>query len=215
MNEIVSSQALIFITSVEVGIVMGMIFDLIRVIRKIIKHPNFFVQIEDLLYWIVCGLIGFYMLYVSNYADIRAFIFIGIILGAVLYFATFSIVFMKAATAVINYIKALVRRLWQLFLIPIRWFVKTLKRPIRYVKNKAELEKQKRWIEYRKRLRVKYQQYADKQTDKYLESKYKKINLEEKRQAKLKQQEEAAQLKKVAKEKTYQKENFKKKQKIE
>ena len=143
MNEIVSSQALLFITSIEIGIIMGMIFDLIRVTRKIVKAPNFLVQVEDLLYWIVCGLIGFYILYVTNYAEIRPFIFVGMILGAVFYFATFSIIFMKAATAVINYVKALLKRLWQLFLIPVRWCVKTIKRPINYAKKQIALEKEK------------------------------------------------------------------------
>ena len=44
MNQIVSSQARLFITSIEIGIVMGIIFDMVRIDRKIIKHPNFFVQ---------------------------------------------------------------------------------------------------------------------------------------------------------------------------
>nr|WP_303244277.1 spore cortex biosynthesis protein YabQ [uncultured Cellulosilyticum sp.] len=192
MNEIVSSQALLFITSIEIGIVMGMIFDLIRVIRKIVKHPSFFVQVEDLLYWIVCGLISFYMLYVTNYADIRPFILIGIILGAVFYFATFSIVFMKAATAVINYVKALLKRLWQLFLIPVKWCIKTIKRPIIYAKKQLAIEKERQYVAYRKKQRVKYQQEADRQTEKYINEKLKKINLEEKRNEKLKKQAEEA-----------------------
>lgn len=190
MNEIVSSQALIFITSIEVGIVMGMIFDLVRVVRKIVKHPNFLVQVEDLLYWIACGLIGFYMLYVSNYANIRPFVFMGIVLGAIFYFATFSILFMKAATAVINYVKALLKRLWQLCLIPLRWIVRMIKRPINYINKQAEILREKKRIEHRKKLRVKYQENADKQTEKYLAQKYKKINLEEKRNEKLKKREE-------------------------
>ena len=190
MNEIVSSQALVFITAIEIGIVMGMIFDLIRVVRKIVKHPNFLVQIEDLFYWIACGLIGFYMLYVNNYAAIRPFVFIGIILGAIFYFATFSIVFMKAATAIINYVKALLRRLWQLFLIPMKWCIKTIKKPVSYVKQQYKNEREKQKIVYRQKLRVKYQQNADKQTDKYLAQKYKKINLEEKRNERLKKQQE-------------------------
>lgn len=202
MNEIVSSQALLFITSIEIGIIMGMIFDLIRVTRKIVKAPNFLVQVEDLLYWIVCGLIGFYILYVTNYAEIRPFIFVGMILGAVFYFATFSIIFMKAATAVINYVKALLKRLWQLFLIPVRWCVKTIKRPINYAKKQIALEKEKQRIESRKKRRVKYQQEADKLTEKLVNEKFKKINLEEKRKEKLrKQAEEALKKEKLAKEK--------------
>ncbi|WP_054739030.1 spore cortex biosynthesis protein YabQ [Cellulosilyticum ruminicola] len=71
MNEIVSSQALLFITSIEIGIILGMLFDIIRVTRKIVKIPDLLVQIEDVLYWIVSGLVGFYILYITNYAAIR------------------------------------------------------------------------------------------------------------------------------------------------
>ncbi len=191
MNEIVSSQALLFITSIEIGIVMGMIFDFIRVIRKIVKHPNIFVQIEDLLYWMSCGLVGFYMLYITNYADIRSFVFIGIILGAVFYFATFSIVFMKAATVIINYVKVLLKKLWQLFLVPMKWCIKTIKRPIIYLKKRIAIEKERSYIVYRKKRRERYQQEADRRTEKYVSEKLKKINLEEKRNEKIRQQEEA------------------------
>lgn len=193
MNEIVSSQALLFITSIEIGIILGMVFDIIRVTRKIVKIPDVLVQIEDLLYWIICGLVGFYILYITNYAEIRPFVFVGMVLGAIFYFATFSIVFMKAATAVINYVKALLKRLWQLFLIPVRWCIKTIKRPIRYMDKQIAIKKEKQYIWVHKRRRIKYQQAADAQTQKLVDAKFKKINLEEKQK-----QREADRLKKEA-----------------
>lgn len=79
MNQIVNDQALLFITCIEIGVIIGMFFDIIRILRKLIKHPDFLVQIEDALYWVICALIGFYMLYVNNYGAIRPFVFIGIL----------------------------------------------------------------------------------------------------------------------------------------
>lgn len=185
MNQIVSSQAQLFLTSIEIGIVMGMIFDLLRISRKIIKHPNFFIQIEDLLYWITCSLIGFYMLYICNYAEIRPFVFIGIVLGAILYFASFSIIFMKLATQVINYIKKVLHRLWCLFLIPVRWLIGMIKKPLRYGKNKYEVQKKKARVQYRIKKRINYQKQADRRTEQVVKSElkkeFKKINLEEKK----------------------------------
>ncbi|WP_070001073.1 spore cortex biosynthesis protein YabQ [Cellulosilyticum sp. I15G10I2] len=136
MNQIVSNQSLLFITCAQIGIVMGIFFDLIRIFRKIIKHPDILVQLEDLIYWIICALIGFYMLYINNYAAIRPFVFIGILLGAILYFASFSIVFMKIATIVINYIKALIHKIIRLLLIPIKGAVRILKVPLKYASGK-------------------------------------------------------------------------------
>ena len=168
MNQMVNTQAALFITSIEIGILMGCVFDLIRVARKIVKHPNFLVQIEDMLYWIFCGFLGFYMLYICNYAAIRIYVFGGMILGALFYFLTFSIVFMKVTTIIINYVKALLNRLYHLMLIPIRALIRLIKRPLRYIKGKYNAAKADAYRKKRAKLRVKYQNIADQKTEQYL-----------------------------------------------
>ena len=170
MNQIVSSQTRLFITSIEIGIMMGIIFDLVRIVRKIIKHPNFFVQLEDMLYWIFCGFTGFYMLYICNYADIRPYIFIGIILGATLYFLTFSIVFMGIMTRIINYVKAVLRKLYHLILIPDRGTIRLIKVPLNYIQNKHNQMKYYQKLKRRAVARKKYQQEADKKTERFLKN---------------------------------------------
>lgn len=168
MNQMVTEQSLLFLTSVQIGVLMGVLFDLIRVFRKIIKHPNFFVQIEDMLYWIVCGFIGFYMLYICNYAYVRPYIFIGIILGGVLYFATFSIIFMKIATIVIFYIKALIRKLIKLFLIPVKGIIQLIRIPLKYVGKQYTYFKHISKLKCRQIKRKQYEQKSDKKVEKHL-----------------------------------------------
>ncbi|MBE6023942.1 MAG: spore cortex biosynthesis protein YabQ [Cellulosilyticum sp.] len=176
MNQIVSSQSMLFLTSVEIGILMGALFDLIRIFRKLLKHPNFLVQIEDMLYWIVCGFVAFYMLYICNYAEIRPYIFIGIILGGIFYFATFSVVFMKIATIVINYIKAIIHKLIQWVIIPcmrviklmIRAVIGWIKMPIRYISKKWHHWMYMNKLRYRQYKRVRYEQKSDKKVEQYL-----------------------------------------------
>lgn len=168
MSQMVTEQSLLFLTSVQIGILMGVLFDLIRIFRKIIRHPNFFVQIEDMLYWIVCGFIGFYMLYICNYADVRPYIFIGIILGGILYFATFSIVFMKIATLVIFYIKALIRKLIKLLLIPLKGLLRVMRIPLKYIGKQYRHFKYLCKLRYRQLKRRQYEQKSDKKVEKYL-----------------------------------------------
>ena len=172
MNQIVSSQSILFITSVEIGVLMGVLFDLIRIFRKLLKHPNFLVQIEDMLYWIVCGFIGFYRLYICNYAEIRPYIFIGITLGATFYFLTFSVIFMKIATAVINYLKALIRKVIMWVIAPIKAIIKILMRwfkiPIQYISRKWHHFCYINKLKYRQYKRKQYEQKADRKVEKYL-----------------------------------------------
>ena len=168
MNKLVTAHTLLFLTSIQIGVMMGVVFDLIRILRKIIKHPNFFVQIEDMLYWVACAFFGFYMLYICNYAAIRPFIFIGIILGALFYYLTFSIWFMKLATIVIDYIKKLIRKLIGYLLIPLRWIIKTLMWPLRYLVLKWRKLKWHIKLRYRQFLRKKYEQKMDRKVEQYL-----------------------------------------------
>ena len=172
MNQIVSNQSILFLTSVQIGVLMGVLFDLIRIFRKLLKHPNFLVQIEDMLYWVVCGFMGFYMLYVCNYAEIRPYIFIGIILGAVFYFLTFSIIFMKIATLMINYIKALVKKIIKCIISPLKALLKALMRcirvPIQYISKKWHHFMYMNKLRYRQYKRERYEQKSDKKVEEYL-----------------------------------------------
>ena len=170
MNQIIGSQARLFLTSIQIGMMMGIVFDLVRIIRKIIKHPNFFVQIEDMLYWIFCGFTGFYMLYICNYADIRPYIFMGIILGAIFYFLTFSIIFMGIMTRIINYVKKLCYKLYRLVLIPIKKVIILLRVPLKYIQNKYKQMKYQQKLKKRVSARKRYQQKADKNTERFIKN---------------------------------------------
>lgn len=145
MNQVVSTQTLLFITCILIGVIMGMLYDLIRIFRKIIPHSNWIVQIEDTIYWIICALIGFAILYMHNYGQIRFFVFIGIILGSIFYLCTFSIIFMKFATWLIDVIKHIIRTLIHILSIPIRWIISIIKIPIRIITQLT-----RRWNKYRK-----------------------------------------------------------------
>ena len=73
------------------------------------------------------------MLYWENYGQIRIFVFVGILIGSVLYFATFSILFMKIATWVIFWGKKIINQLIQFVLIPIKCIIRVLNVPYRYI----------------------------------------------------------------------------------
>lgn len=134
MNAVVNSQTLLFLTCIEIGVIMGMFYDLIRILRKIIPHPNWLIQVEDTLYWISGALIGFAILYMHNYGQIRFFVFLGMLSGAVLYLCTFSIVFMKFATWLIDLMKRVFRYVIHIVSIPLLWIINLIKIPVRGIK---------------------------------------------------------------------------------
>lgn len=169
MNEIVNTQTLLFLKSIQIGILFAVIYDLVRIFRKIIPHPNWLVQLEDSLYWLACAFIGFGILYIHNYGDIRLFIFLGMILGAVFYLLTLSIIFMRIATYIIELLRSIITYIVRIVSIPVKWCIGLLKIPVKimyaycnYLKAESNRKKKKMKQKY-------YYQQADKQTQKYIE----------------------------------------------
>ncbi|MGL4738010.1 MAG: spore cortex biosynthesis protein YabQ [Cellulosilyticaceae bacterium] len=166
MNIIVNTQLELFLYAIAMGILLGMIYDLTRIFRKAIRHPNFLVQIEDGLYWILCAFIAFGILYLHNYGQLRIFVFLGMILGAIFYFATFSIVFMKIAVWIIDTLKRCVTWLVKMISIPIKAVLRLIAIPITYCYRvycgQLEQHRRRRRIVKRKR----YYIQADRKTEK-------------------------------------------------
>lgn len=164
----INEQAFLFLACVKTGIIMGMLYDLIRTFRKIIHHPNWAVQLEDLLYWITCGCFAFIMIYWRNYGEIRGFVFLGILIGTVLYFSTVSILFMKITTKMINWTKKVLNKIIRFILIPIKCIISIIRIPIIYVsktydkidrKRKIHRQKvkamgKKRWAKFKTQLKI-------------------------------------------------------------
>ena len=85
-----SNQVHIFITSVVIGIISGIIYDIIKIFRIAIKHNNFIIQLEDALFWIGITFFSFTVMRSRNIGDIRFFNIIGICSGMILYILTVS-----------------------------------------------------------------------------------------------------------------------------
>lgn len=154
----INEQAFLFLTCVKTGIMMGIFYDFIRVFRKIIHHPNWMIQVEDLLYWITCGGFAFTMIYWRNYGQIRSFVFLGLIIGITLYFCTVSILVMKIMTKLINIMKKALNRMIRFILIPIKCIMRIIYVPINYVvgiyrkiRKRRTLRKQRSKVKWRNR----------------------------------------------------------------
>lgn len=93
---------LIFIV---VGIVLGIIFDSFRIIRKSFKTPDFVTYIEDILFWIISGIILLFCIFTFNNGELRLYLFASIIVGNIIYMVTLSKYFIKVSTFILISIK--------------------------------------------------------------------------------------------------------------
>ena len=84
------SQEQIFIFFFIIGVVIGLLFDIFRVLRRSFKTPDFITLIEDISYLSIVGLLIIYSIIKLNNGDIRFYIFIAIFLGILIYSLTIS-----------------------------------------------------------------------------------------------------------------------------
>ncbi|RAP73337.1 spore cortex biosynthesis protein YabQ [Paenibacillus montanisoli] len=91
------------------GIGMGIVFDGYRVISDELRISRLWIPIFDLLYWIAATLVVFQVLSSSNEGEVRAYVFIGLLLGIGCYYWLFSRITMKLVQVLIRTTKAIIR----------------------------------------------------------------------------------------------------------
>ncbi len=78
------------IYSFSLGIIITFVYDNIRIFRRVIKHYNFFIAVEDLIFWMIVTFSIFTLQYYENNGMFRWFSIIGAFLGMNLYRVTIS-----------------------------------------------------------------------------------------------------------------------------
>ena len=80
MNADTINQAYLFLIFILNGLIIGVVFDIFRILRKSFKTPNYLTYIEDALFWIISAIIVMYSVFTFNNGQFRGYIFIGIFL---------------------------------------------------------------------------------------------------------------------------------------
>lgn len=105
MNINVYQQLFNLLVFIITGIIIGVLFDIFRIIRRSFKTADFITYIEDILFWILTGLILLFMIFTFNNGEIRIYIFVGLILGFITYLLTVSRYFIKICIMILKFIK--------------------------------------------------------------------------------------------------------------
>lgn len=102
MNYAISLELQLFLVSILWGAVLLLVYDCLRIFRRLIKHDDFFVALEDLIFWAVASLYIFSMMYRKNNGIIRGFSVMGMAIGMVIYYYIFSDFIINIITMLIH-----------------------------------------------------------------------------------------------------------------
>ena len=130
------NQAYLFMAFTIVGMLIGVLFDIFRILRKNIKTNDFITYIEDIVFWIITGMIIIYSMYIFSDGELRFFMIAGIIIGAIIYLLTISEYIIKISMFLISFLKKLIAipvKITNNLIILLTRLVKRLLSPIQHL----------------------------------------------------------------------------------
>ena len=131
MNALLLSQFNTVFIFFLTGICIGLLFDFFRIQRKVLKTCDFITYIQDILFWIVSGLIIIFVIMKYTNGEIRIYMVLGIILGILIYFLIISKYIMKIFVCILSFLLNIIGKL----LFPIKKIYKIIKKSWKNKKN--------------------------------------------------------------------------------
>ncbi len=118
-----SQQLNIFLCSLGVGFLLGIVYDVLRGIRLSFSESKFLIVIFDLLYFLILSFITFIFILALNKGEVRMYIILGEIIGLLFYYFSFGIAAVKATDKIIACLKKIYSVVFKAVSFPFR-FVK-------------------------------------------------------------------------------------------
>ena len=122
------NQANLFLIFTLNGIVIGMLFDIFRILRKCFKTSDVITCIQDVLFWIITGFILLYSVFAFSGGEVRFYMFLGVFIGCLLYMVIFSKYFVNINVKIIKVLKTIIYKLISIVMFPIKIIIKILKK---------------------------------------------------------------------------------------
>lgn len=116
----IAEQTVDFLWSVAFGALLGLFYDVFRIVRVAVRAPSPVVFIQDVVFWFLAGLCTFIFIFAINAGELRLFLFLGILAGAAAYYFTLGMLVIAFAKAVVSFIKRALRLVFRVLTYPLR-----------------------------------------------------------------------------------------------
>ena len=125
----IENQGYLFLVYTIDGILIGILFDIFRILRKSFKTKDLITHIEDICFWILTGLLLLYTIFTFSDGEIRIYMFLAIFVGCILYMLLISKYFISINVQIVFYLKKIIGKIFAIVFWPIRLLLK----PIHFV----------------------------------------------------------------------------------
>lgn len=114
-----TQQLMLFFYSILLGAAISLLYDAFRVIRTLVPHTWILVAIEDILFCLIWAISVFVFSMELSRGEVRAYFFLGNILGFILCHFTVGNVAVGVIRRISDIIKSIFKWLYKIFIIPI------------------------------------------------------------------------------------------------
>lgn len=151
-------QVQLFGQAVLFGCCMLLVYDLIRIFRRVAAHGVVWIAVEDMFFWVISAFVLFQFLYQEDDGKVRGFVILAMFLGMLLYGRLCSRGVVKGGTFLLQRLCGGVRSFFRGIMKPVKIMVSPVgkcaqclrqicKKRNRYVKKRLKnCGKQLKWV---------------------------------------------------------------------
>ncbi len=125
----INNQAVLFLIFSLNGVIIGLIFDFFRILRKSFKTSNLMTSIQDIIFWIITGISVIFFMYNFSDGTIRFYMFLSLLFGFIIYILAISQYIIKIFVYIIKTVKTILNSI-------IKFITYPLKKIITFFKNR-------------------------------------------------------------------------------
>jgi spore cortex biosynthesis protein YabQ len=131
----IQSQIYAFLVTVYGGFVLGFIYDIFKVTRRVFRLKKTFSNIADIIFWLFGTITMLYFMYISNYVEIRFYSFLGFAIGIILYYVLLSNFIIRALIGVCEFAIKFLKKMAEIIIYPARIVVNFIIVPYKFTKK--------------------------------------------------------------------------------
>ena len=121
------------------GVLILMLYDLLRIFRRVVPHGIWAIAVEDVIYWVVTALLIFQLLYRENDGSVRGYVLMAVAAGMLLYHQTFSNWLVEHISSILRIctgvilkpVRVICRKVVQVSKVAVHFYKKKLKKQLK------------------------------------------------------------------------------------
>lgn len=96
------NQSMVFLWTIVIGMILGLVFDVFRILRRNGNTKDLVVYIQDAIFWIIVTIVIIVSTFLINDGELRGYMIFGYILGALFYMLLFSKMIRSFFTSILD-----------------------------------------------------------------------------------------------------------------